>query len=320
MPVPIDRFVDERAVRWERLAALVRRGRRDPRGLAAEEVLELGHLYRAASSDLAIAQRDYPRDRATAALNGLVAEAHALVYSERQVSTKALLDFARRDFPRVVRENLGYIGTAFALFALPALVAYVLGDAEPDVLQATLPDSLRHSLERRELWTDIQAELRPFAASAIMTNNIVVSVLAFAGGAVAGTLTVLVLVQNGVLIGSVLAATQQAGLAGGLLAFTAGHGFVELSVVFLSGGAGLRLASAFLAPGELSRADALRLRGAQALRIVLGCVPLLVVAGLIEGFVSPSAAPWFVKLAVGLTSGGAMWSYLFFAGRATAKP
>ncbi len=315
MPTPIDRFVDERTARWERLAALVHRGRRDPRRLAAEEVLELGHLYRGASSDLAIAQRDYPHDRATAALNGLVSEAHALIYSEGQVPWTALRDFGRRDFPRIVRANLSFVAAAFALFAVPALAAYALALAYPDVLQSTLPEELRRSLERRELWTDIQAELRPFAASAIMSNNIFVSVLAFAGGALAGTFTVLVLVQNGIVLGSVLAATQEVGLAGGLLTFVAGHGFVELSVIFLSAGAGLRLASALLTPGDLTRRDALRIRGAQALRIVLGCVPLLVVAGLIEGFVSPSSLPWPAKLAVGLASGGAMWSYLLLAGR-----
>lgn len=315
MAAPIDRFVDERATRWERLATLVRRGRRDVRALASEEVLELGRLYRAASGDLAIAQRDYPGDRATFALNGLVSEAHALVYSEPQVPWRALRDFVRRDFPRLVRANLAFVGAAFALFAVPGLIAYLLGMMEPDVLQSTLPEGLRRSLERRELWTDIQAELRPFAASAIATNNIFVSVLAFAGGATAGALTVLVLVQNGIVIGSVLAATQEAGLAGGLLSFTAGHGFVELSVIFLSGGAGLRLASAVLAPGDLARGDALRIRGAQALRIVLGCVPLLAVAALIEGFISPSALPWATKLAIGLAAGGVMWSYLLFVGR-----
>lgn len=315
MPPTIDRFVDERAARWQRLAALVRRGRREPRALASEEVLELGRLYRAASSDLAIAQRDYPHDRATAALNGLVAEAHALVYSEPQVSSRALLDFVRRDYPRVVRANLRYVAAAFALFAVPAAVAYLLGRSSPDLLQATLPEELRSSLEQRHLWTNIEAEIRPFAASAIMTNNIVVSVLVFAGGASAGIFTAFVLAQNGVFMGSVLAATQEAGLAADLLTFVAGHGFVELSVIFLAGGAGLRLASAILDPGDLSRRDALRLRGAQALRMVLGCALFLVVAGLIEGFISPSEAPWPAKLAVGLASGAGLWGYLLFAGR-----
>jgi uncharacterized membrane protein SpoIIM required for sporulation len=315
MPSTIDRFVDERAARWQRLAALVRRGRREPRALASEEVLELGRLYRAASSDLAIAQRDYPHDRATAALNGLVAEAHALVYSEPQVSSRALLDFVRRDYPRVVRANLRYVAAAFALFAVPLVVSYLLGRTSPDLLQATLPEDLRSSLERRHLWTNIEAQIRPFAASAIMTNNIVVSVLVFAGGATAGVFTAFVLVQNGVFMGSVLAATQEAGLAGDLLTFVASHGFVELSVIFLAGGAGLRLASAILDPGELSRRDALQLRGAQALRMVLGCGFFLAVAGLIEGFISPSDLAWPAKLAVGLASGAGLWGYLLFAGR-----
>lgn len=316
MPASVDRFVDERAPRWERLAALVRRGRRGVRSLAAEEVLELGRLYRAASSDLAIARRDYPDDRATEALNSLVAEAHALVYSEAQVSWRAVLDFVRRDYPRLVRANLPYVLAAFALFAVPALTVYALGLLYPDILQTTLPPALRRSLERRELWTDITAELRPFAASAIMTNNIWASFFAFAGGALAGTFTVLVLVENGILFGSAIAATQLAGLAAGLLTFVAGHGFIELSVVFLAGGAGLRLASAILSPGELSRRDALRVRGAQAVRIVLGCVPLLMVAGLIEGFLSPSEVPAAVKIGVGAGSGALLWSYFLFAGRA----
>lgn len=319
MPLSIDRFVDERADRWERLSTLVRRGRRAPDALAPEEVLELGRLYRAAASDLAIAQRDYPTDRATRMLNDLVAETHSLVYAERQVSTSAIRDFVRRDLPRLVRANLAYVGAAFALFAVPGVLSYALGLAYPDILQSTLPEQLRESLDKRELWTDIQAELRPFAASLIMTNNILVAFYAFAGGALAGTFTVIVLAQNGIVLGSVFAATQQAGLAGGLLSFISGHGFIELSVIFLSGGAGLRLASAMLAPGDLSRGDALRIRGTQALRIVLACIPLLVVAGTIEGFLSPSGVPWEVKLAVGLVTGGALWGYLLFAGRGAAK-
>ncbi len=319
MPVSIDRFVEERAARWERLAALVRRGRARVRELSADEVLELGRLYRAATSDLAIAQRDYAEDRATFALNGLVAEAHALVYSEPQVSWRAVRDFVWRDYPRLVRENLPFVLAAFALFAIPCLAAYLFGILEPDQLRGALPQDLAARLERRRLWTEIDEELRPFAASAIATNNIWVSFFAFAGGVFAGTFTAYVLVENGLLFGSVIAATQSVGLALPLLSFVSGHGFLELSVVFLAGGAGLRIASAFFAPGDLSRRDALRLRGAQAVRIVLGCVPILFVAGLIEGFLSPSGIAWEVKLAVGLATGAVLWTYLLFGGRATGS-
>jgi uncharacterized membrane protein SpoIIM required for sporulation len=315
MPISIDRFVDERADRWQRLSTLVRRGRQGDGSLTPEEVLELGRVYRIAASDLAVAQRDYAHDRATLALNAVVAEAHALVYSERQVPLAVIRSFFRRDLPRVVRANLAYVGAAFALFALPAAAGYLLGLAYPDLLQTLLPQSLRQTLERHELWTNIDEQLRPFAASLIMTNNILVSFFAFAGGATAGLFTAFVLVTNGLQLGAIFAATQAAGLGADLLTFIAGHGFVELSVIFLAGGAGLRLASAFVAPGELSRGDALRIRGAQALRIVLFCIPCLVVAGLIEGFISPSTVPWSAKLGVGLISGGALWGYLLLVGR-----
>jgi uncharacterized membrane protein SpoIIM required for sporulation len=151
-----------------------------------------------------------------------------------------------------------------------------------------------------------------------MTNNIQVAFAAFAGGILAGTLTVFVLVQNGLFFGSILAATQQAGLAPDLLTFVVGHGVIELSVIFLAGGAGLRMASALLNPGDLSRKDALRIRGAQAVRMVLGCIPMLVIAGCLEAFLSPTHAPWGVKVAVGLAGGGALWGYLLFAGRTPA--
>lgn len=318
MPLSIDRFVEERARRWERLATLVRRGRSGVRALASEEVLELGRLYRAAASDLATAQRDYPADRATAALNALVGEAHALVYSEPSISARRLLDFARRDFPRLVRANAGFVVASFALFAIPFIAAYLIGLAYPALLESTLPRSVRDSLEHRQLWTDRVSEFRAFDASLIMTNNIRVSFLAFAGGAFAGTFTVFVLVLNGLVLGSVLAATQEAGLGTALLSFAAAHGFIELSVVFLAGAAGLRVASALLSPGDLSRRDALRLRGAQAVRIVLGCVPLLIVAGLIEAFLSPSTVPVALKIGVGLATGSALWAYLLLAGRRPA--
>ncbi|TMF73587.1 MAG: stage II sporulation protein M, partial [Chloroflexi bacterium] len=105
------------------------------------------------------------------------------------------------------------------------------------------------------------------------------------------------------------------GLSGGLLAFTAAHGPLELSCIILSGGAGLRLAWALLRPGDRSRRDALRLAGAQAIRVMLLVVPALGVAGLLEGFLSPSGAPLALKITVGLVAGVALWSYIALVGR-----
>ena len=72
---------------------------------------------------------------------------------------------------------------------------------------------------------------------------------------------------------------------------------------------------ALINPGDLTRAQALKQKGIEATQIVIGCAFLLVIAGLIEGFISPSSLPTAFKFAVGILTGIAMYSYFFFAGR-----
>jgi uncharacterized membrane protein SpoIIM required for sporulation len=90
---------------------------------------------------------------------------------------------------------------------------------------------------------------------------------------------------------------------------------LELSAIVLSGTAGLRFAWAILQPGERARGTALRLAGIQAMRILLLVIVMLGCAGLIETYVSPSAAPAAVKVAVGLGSGAIVLAYVLFADR-----
>jgi uncharacterized membrane protein SpoIIM required for sporulation len=172
-------------------------------------------------------------------------------------------------------------------------------------------------MENDSLWTDIAVSQRPFFSSVIMTNNIQVSFLAFAGGVLLGSLTVYVMIVNGLQLGGVLGLSLQFGLADELLSFVVGHGVIELSVIFVAGGAGLQLGWALLRPGPYRRRDALVRAGRTAVRLVVGCVPLLIVAGLIEGFISPAELSATVKAGVGLVSGVILYTYWLRAGRGT---
>ena len=128
-----------------------------------------------------------------------------------------------------------------------------------------------------------------------MTNNISVSFLAFALGMTFGLGTTYIMAFNGLLVGTLAALCHMNGLDVAFWSFVLPHGVIELTAIFIAGGGGLLLATALVAPGDLPLKDALIHRGREAGRLICGCVPLLVVAGIIEGFFSPAHIPAVFK-------------------------
>jgi uncharacterized membrane protein SpoIIM required for sporulation len=144
-----------------------------------------------------------------------------------------------------------------------------------------------------------------------MVNNIKVSFSAIAGGMTAGLVTTYIMLFNGLLIGTIATLVSQNNLAIPFWAFVFPHGALELPAIFLAGGAGFLLARALLFPGPHRRQDAFKLYGMQAAQLVFGIVPMLVIAGLIEGFFSPHPSiPDGVKYIVGMGLLAALLWYL----------
>lgn len=314
-----ERFTETRRADWQALSLLLDRGQNSPQALSPADVLELSRLYRAATADLALAQRDFPRHQVTRYLNQLVARGHAIVYQGEPLAWQRLRRFATAGFPRAVRQTGPFILTAALLFILPALLAGLLTNWNPEAAQWLLPPQVQQlipQIEEQQLWTDIAVEERPYASGFIMRNNIQVTFLAFSGGMLAGLLTVYIMVLNGLLLGGLTGLTAHHGVGFELWTFVIGHGVVELTVIFIAGGAGLALGWAILHPGLLRRRDALALAARRAVLLIVGCAPLLVLAGAIEGFISPNESLlWPVKWAVGLGAGALLYAYLLLAGR-----
>lgn len=304
---------------WKTLSALLVRAERDIRQLSPQEIEQMGQLYRVATSDLALAQRDFPRHSVTKYLNQLVAHGHSVIYRSEPFAGSRLRRFVTQDFPRVYREMLPYTLAATLMFWLPAVLAFFVVLVQPDTSRWLLPEQaqeLRATIEEGKLWTDIPLAERPYTSTFIMRNNIQVAFLAFGGGLLAGLYTSWIMIFNGLMLGGMLGLTGHYGLGFDLATFVIGHGVIELSVIIMAGGAGLMIGWAIIHPGLLRRADAIKVAANRSILIVIGCVPLLIIAGTIEGFISPAEnLPWMMKWAVGLVSGILLYAYLFLAAR-----
>lgn len=314
----LDEFLRQRSPAWQQLATLLERVKRKPEQMTLDEIESLGRLYRLATADLAVAQRDFPRQKTTLYLNQLIGDAHAVIYRSEPTGWRQLGHFVQVEFPQLYRALLPYTSVAFALFWIAAVVAFGAVWRDPDTIYLIAGPGIAplvNEVEQGKLWVDIAPAARSAASATILTNNIQVTFTTFAGGITAGIFTAWVLLYNGLSLGGIFGLLQAHGLSAGLAEFVVAHGFVELSVIFVAGGCGLSIGDALLRPGLQSRSSAIIQRARAAVQVILGCAPLLVGAGLIEGFVSPSGLPWWVKLATGVTTGLALHIYWLTAGR-----
>ncbi len=200
------------------------------------------------------------------------------------------------------------------MFIIPAIIAFVGVNRDPMLADSIGLGDERRILSEGRTWTNIPVGQRPYASAFIMQNNIRISILAFGGGMLFGLFTVYVLTTNGMMIGATLGLAAHYGMGSSLIQFISGHGVIELSVIFISGGAGLHLGWALFNPGRFSRRDSVVLAARRSLPLVVSALPLLVIAGLIEGFFSPSNAPFWTHIAVGAVSGLILYSYLLLVG------
>lgn len=315
-----EQFYQSRQADWKALDQLLHRSQTDLHRLSPAEIDQLGRLYRAATSDLALAQRDFQGLRVTLYLNQLVARGHALIYRGDPLALNRLWHFVLAGFPRTYRALWPFTLAAALMLIIPAVLSGAILAWEPSAARWLVPAGAQpqvRSLEEKELWTDIPVGERPYASAFVMQNNIQVAFLAFGSGMLAGVVTVWIMVFNGLMLGGLLGLAAHYGVGWELGEFVIGHGVIELSVIFMAGGSGLRLGWAVLQPGWLHRRAALTQAAQQAVKLAIGSVPLLVIAGLIEGFISPAEIiPAPVKWGVGLVTGVGLYSYWLLAGRA----
>lgn len=319
----LDKFINQRKNNWQRLEDLLSLvDNRSLRGLSRQEVREFGQLYRRTASDLAVARAESRDPKLINYLNSLVIRAHGKIYRAESQGLGLIKKFFTHDFPQSFRNALPFMTLAFATFIIAVVAGFLATWRDLNFANFVALGDIRYAVEANDHWWEgLNTEGNQIGAAFIMQNNIRVTFYAFASGAFFGLGAILDLLFEGARLGSVFAVCYKLNpdFGNALASFVVGHGVIELSCIFFCGGAGMMIGYSILVPGDLPRLEALKKNGLEAAKIVVGCAFLLVIAGTIEGFISPSAAPPIFKFAIGILTGIAMYSYLFFVGRETKK-
>ncbi len=256
-------------------------------------------LYRQVAADLSVLRQDSTARAYAAHVNQLLARAHHIIYSGRKTNLRTLFLFLRDEYPALFQRQIGFVLASLGVSLAWGLLGAALTSARPEFMRHFVGPEMIATMERHEMWTHSVVSVAPMATSAIMTNNLSVSFVTFAGGIVFGLGTFFNLSVNGMLLGVVGAACHQYGMSVALWSFVAPHGALELPSIVIAGAAGFRLGYAMLFPGALRWKDSVAQGGIEATRLVSGIIPLLVIAGCLEGFFSPSEAPVWLKFTVG---------------------
>ena len=314
----MNRFLDQHKDNWQRLEDLLSMQHGTGlRGLSRMEVREFGELYRRAASDLAIARAETRDPKLINYLNSLVIRAHGRIYRAESQGANLIWKFFAEEFPRTFRSNWRYMLLAFGVFASFVLFGFIATWIDTDFTHFVMLSGITEQINANNQWWKGLNDANQIGATHILSNNILVTFRVFAMGAFFGIGAFYDLAFEGARLGSVFAACYKLNppFGNALASFVVGHGVIELSTIFFCGGAGMMIGYAMIDPGDLTRSQALKKKGIEAARIVIGCACFLVVAGTIEGFLSPSDMPAIVKIATGVGTGLAMYGYLFFAGR-----
>ena len=256
-------------------------------------------LYRQVAADLSVLRQDSTARTYAVHVNQLLARAHHIIYSGRKTNLRSVFLFLRDEYPAVFQRQIGFVLASVVVTVAFGVLGAVITTARPEFMRHFVGPEMIATMERHQMWTESIVSIKPTATSHIMTNNLSVTFVTFAGGIVFGLGTLFSLFQNGMLLGVIGAACHQYGMSLPLWSFVAGHGSLELPAILISGGAGFRLGYAMLFPGTLRWKDSIAQGGLEATRLVSGIIPMLVVAGCLEGFFSPSHVPVWLKFTVG---------------------
>lgn len=312
---------------WQRFGSLLEQLEGSGKPVQDEDSRTFPQLYRRLCHLFALAQERQYSPYLVEHLNDLVLRGHNQLYghTRRRNPGRALIQFLLADFPRLVREQWRFVWLAAVLLFGPGILLFLAVQWQPELALSVLPADQLGQFEdmyrpgQARLGRDREADTDFMMFGYYIQNNISIAFRCFAGGLLFMAGTVMALVYNGLMMGTVAGHLTRLGFDQPFFSFVVGHCAFELTAIVLAGAAGLRLGYALLAPGRLTRLESLRQAGAVCVRIMYGVILMLLVAAFIEAFWSSiGTLPVSVKYGVGALLWGLVLGYFRRAGRVHA--
>ncbi len=305
----IDRFIRINEPAWTELEGLTTRIR-SGKSLRGSEIERAIQLYQQTSSHLSFARASFGDGPVTTRLTMIVGEARAVVYGTGDRTGNAISRFFRLEFPKAVWDARWFVAIAAALLLVPAIYMGLWLTFSDAALDASAPDAVRAAYVEEDFEAYYSSAPAAEFSTQVLVNNIQVSFLAYALGVFATVGTAFVLVINGIFVGEAGGFFHAAGEPSRFWGLILPHGLLELTAVCVAGGAGLQLGWAIIRPGDRSRPMALAEEGRKSVPVLIGLVLVFIVAGFIEGFVTPSGLPTSTRIAIGVLAETAFLTYI----------
>lgn len=306
----IKQFVKQHRDEWKELEDLAKQMQKKGRRVPGTTIIEFQRLYQKSVQHLSYSQTYFPSEEVTIYLNELVATAHNILYRDQVSSYQQIRYFFSTKFIGLFLEQWKFILIATLLFLVGGIAAFISIVDDPLHFYSIMPEEMTAGVNPEKLGEGHDSIDSSLMSADIMTNNIQVAILAFASGITFGILTIYLLVYNGLMIGALAAVYWHAGMSYEFWAYIVPHGIVELMAIFIAGGAGLLMGYKLFVPGKYSRAYQLKENAKRSVQLFLGTIPLFIIAGIIEGFITPSSMSLEMKYAVALATVIGLLAYI----------
>ena len=296
----VNQFVKKHRDDWKELEQLITRIHKERNKLSGKDIDHFHKLHQKTTQHLSYSQTYFENEDVTPYLNGLVSKSHNLLYKDQMSSMKQIGYFFSTKFIGLLTEQWKFVCISMVLLTLGAVGAFFSVLNDPLHLYSVLPADMARAFDPEQLGAGHDSINSSLMSAELMTNNIQVAILAFAGGITFGLLTVFILIYNGIIVGAIAALFWHYGMTYEFWAYIVPHGIIELTAIFIAGGAGLLMGYKLFVPGHYTRTYQLKEQAKRSVQLLLGTIPLFVIAGLIEGFITPAAisleAKYFVAI------------------------